>query len=143
MRHIIQAGLDLIKHFESFSGTVYLDCVGVPTIGYGHAVKHGESFTSITKEYAEYLLAKDVEIAEKAVLRLVSVPLSDAQFSALVSFVFNLGAGALQRSTLRSKLNRGEYVDASDEFRKWVWAGGKKLNGLIRRREAERRLFLS
>lgn len=143
MRHITQEGLDLIKSFEGFSPTVYLCSAGVPTIGYGHAIKRGESFASITEEEAENILAKDVGVAEKGVLRLISVPLSDGQFNALVSFSFNLGAGALQRSSLRLKLNRGEYVDVSDEFRKWVWAGGKKLNGLIRRREAERRMFLS
>jgi lysozyme len=143
MRHITQAGLDLIKSFEGFSPTVYLCSAGVPTIGYGHAIKHGESFTSITEEDAENILAKDVEIAEKGVLRLINVPLSDGQFNALASFSFNLGTGALQRSSLRLKLNRGEYVDASDEFMKWVRAGGKVVKGLVRRREAERRMFLS
>ena len=143
MRHITQAGLDLIKSFEGFSPTVYLCSAGVPTIGYGHAIKHGESFVSITEEDAENILAKDVEIAEKGVLRLINVPLSDGQFNALASFSFNLGTGALQRSSLRLKLNRGEYVDASDEFMKWVRAGGKVVKGLVRRREAERRMFLS
>jgi lysozyme len=143
MRHIIQAGLDLIKSFEGFSPTVYLCAAGYPTIGYGHVVRKGESFTVISEDDAENILAKDVETAEKSVLRLISVPLSDAQFASLVSFVFNLGSGALQRSTLRSKINRGEYIDASDEFRKWVWGGGRKLKGLVRRREAERQLFLS
>ncbi|MDD4986087.1 MAG: lysozyme [Dehalococcoidales bacterium] len=142
MRHIIQAGLDLIKGFEGLFLTAYFCAAGYLTIGWGHLVKKDEP-KSITKERAEVYLSQDVQAAERAVLRLIKVPLSDAQFSALVSFVYNLGAGALQRSTLRSKLNRGEYVDASGEFRKWVWAGGKKLNGLIRRREAERRMFLS
>jgi len=143
MRHITREGLNLIKSFEGFSPTVYLCSAGVPTIGYGHAIKRGESFTSITEEDAENMLAKDVEEAEKGILRLISVPLSDAQFNALVSFAFNLGAGALQRSALRLKLNRGEYVDASDEFIKWVRAGGKVIKGLVRRREAERRMFIS
>lgn len=143
MRHITQEGLDLIKSFEGFSPTVYLCSAGVPTIGYGHAIKRGEQFTSISQEDAENILAKDVEVAEKGVLRLISVPLSDGQFDALVSFSFNLGTGALQRSTLRQKVNREEYTDASDEFLKWVRAGGRIVKGLVRRREAERRMFLS
>lgn len=80
-------------------------------------------------------------IAERAVLRLISVPLTDGQFDALVSFTFNLGAGALQRSTLRRKMNRGEAEDVPAEFMKWVWAGGRKLKGLIKRRCAEALLF--
>ncbi len=70
-------------------------------------------------------------------LRLISAPLSDGRFDALTSFTFNLGGGALQRSTLRRRVNREEHDDVPDEFRKWVWGGGHKLPGLIRRREAE------
>jgi lysozyme len=90
---------------------------------------------------AEELLRRDVETAEKAVLRLIHVPLSDGQFSALVPFVFNLGAGSLQRSTLRRKVNRDEYDAVPAEFRRWVWAGGRKLKGLMRRREVESCLY--
>jgi lysozyme len=89
------------------------------------------------------LLIKDVLSAEKSVLRLIQAPLTDGQFDALVSFTFNLGGGALQRSTLRRKVNRQEHEDVPAEFMKWVWAGGKKLRGLVRRREAETRLYLS
>jgi lysozyme len=71
------------------------------------------------------------------VLRLITVPLGDGRFDALTSFAFNLGGGALQRSTLRRKVNHEEHDDVPDEFRKWVWGGGRKLPGLIRRREAE------
>jgi lysozyme len=74
---------------------------------------------------------------ERAVLRLITAPLSNGQFDALVSFTFNLGAGALQRSTLRRKVNREEHTDVPAELMKWVWAGGKKLNGLVKRRKAE------
>ena len=81
-------------------------------------------------------------IAERAVLRLISVPLTQGQFDALVSFTFNLGAGALQRSTLRRKVNREEHADVPAEFSKWVWAGGRKMNGLIKRRKAEAELYL-
>jgi lysozyme len=146
MRHITQAGIDLIKQFEGFSPTVYICPAGYPTIGYGHVVKPDErqQFASgITPEQAETLLRQDVQTAERAVLRLITVPLTEGQFDALVSFTFNLGAGALQRSTLRRKINRGEHVAALGEFRKWVWAGGRKLEGLVRRRGAEASLYHS
>ena len=145
MRHITQAGIDLIKQFEGFSSTVYICPAGYPTIGYGHVVKPQErqQFASgITPEQAETLLRQDVQTAERAVLRLITVPLTDGQFDALVSFTFNLGAGALQRSTLRRRVNRGDHAAVPAEFRKWVWAGGMKLRGLIRRREAERMHYL-
>ena len=74
-------------------------------------------------------------------LRLVTVPLTDGQFDALTSFTFNLGGGALQRSTLRRKVNREEHSAVPGEFRRWVWAGGRKLKGLVRRREAEAALY--
>ena len=144
MRHITEEGLDLIKRFEGFRPTVYTCPAGWPTIGYGHVVRNNERerfSAGINERAAEELLRRDVEAAEKAVLRLIHVPLSDGQFSALVSFAFNLGAGALQRSTLRRRVNREEYDAASAEFRRWVWAGGLKLKGLISRRAAEAALF--
>ena len=144
MRHITQAGIDLIKQFEGFSPTVYICPAGYPTIGYGHVVKPDErqQFASgITPEQAEALLRQDVQSAERAVLRLITVPLTDGQFDALVSFTFNLGAGALQRSTLRRKVNRGDHAAMPAEFRKWVWAGGRKLEGLVRRRHSEAILY--
>jgi GH24 family phage-related lysozyme (muramidase) len=146
MRHITQAGLDLIKRFEGFSPTVYICPAGYPTIGYGHVVKPDErqQFAGgITPEHSETLLRQDVQTAERAVLRLITVPLTDGQFDALVSFTFNLGAGALQRSTLRRKVNRGDHAAVPAEFRKWVWVGGRKLEGLVRRREAEAELYVS
>ena len=144
MRRITQTGLDLIKQFEGFSPTVYICPAGYPTIGYGHVVKPNEwqQFASgITPEQAEALLRQDVQTFERAVLHLITVPLTDRQFDALVSFTFNLGAGALQRSTLRRKVNRGDHAAVPAEFRKWVWAGGRKLEGLVRRREIESMLY--
>jgi lysozyme len=140
MRHVTPAGLALIKQFEGFSPTVYICPAGYPTIGYGHVVKlqERERFAGgITAEQAEFLLRQDVQTAEYAVLRLIAVPLKDGQFDALVSFTFNLGAGALQRSTLRRKANRGDHAAVPAEFRKWVWAGGRRLEGLIQRRGKE------
>ena len=140
MRHVTDAGLDLIKRFEGFSPTIYICPAGYPTIGYGHVVlahERQEFAAGITQAKATDILRKDVGIAERAVLRLISVPLTDGQFDALVSFTFNLGAGALQRSTLRRKVNRGEHESVPGELMKWVWAAGKRLPGLVRRRKAE------
>ena len=137
MRHITQDGIDLIKRFEGFSSTVYICPAGYPTIGYGHLVRLGESYTEISETEAEELLRKDVESAERAVLRLVNVPLTDGQFDALVSFSFNLGNGAFQRSTLRRKVNRQAHAEVPEQLMRWVWAGGRKLNGLVSRRSTE------
>ena len=142
MRHITQEGLDLIKRFEGFSPTIYICPGGYPTIGYGHVVKKHEDFSNgINEVEAENLLRQDAGIAERLVLRLIHVPLTDGQFDALVSFTFNLGCGALQRSTLRRKFNREEYGDVPKQFMRWIWAGGRKLRGLIRRRKSEVLLY--
>jgi GH24 family phage-related lysozyme (muramidase) len=141
-----KTGLDVIKRFEGFSPTVYICPAGHPTIGYGHVVNPDErqQFASgITAEQAEILLRQDVQTAERTVLRLITVSLTEGQFDALVSFTFNLGAGALQRSTLRRRVNRGDHAGVPAEFRRWVWAGGRKLEGLGRRREAEVTAYIS
>ena len=142
MRQISQDGLDLIKRFEGFSRTVYVCPAGYPTIGYGHVVKSDEDFTvGIDAEQADELLRQDAGIAERAILRLINVPLTDGQFDALVSFTYNLGGGALQRSTLRRKVNRENHTEVPEQFLRWVWAGGRQLKGLIRRRAAESQLY--
>lgn len=137
MRHITQDGIDLIKRFEGFSPTVYICPAGYPTIGYGHLVRDHETFEEISQEEAEALLRIDVESAERAVLRLIKVPLTDGQFDALVSFTYNLGSGALQCSTLRRKVNRQAHAEVPEQLMRWVWAGGRKLKGLVRRRDTE------
>ena len=144
MRHLTDEGLALIKLFEGFAPEIYICSGGWPTIGYGHVVRDGEQdryADGIDEATAEELLRRDVETAERAVLRLVHVPLEDGRFDALGSFAFNLGSGALQRSTLRRKVNREEHDAVPAEFRRWVWAGGRKPKGLIRRREAEVGLY--
>jgi lysozyme len=88
------------------------------------------------------LLVQDVALAEAALFRLVQVPLTQGQVDALVSFIFNLGTARFRASTLRMKLNRREYDAAAREFPKWVFAGGVKLPGLIRRRQEEMAVFL-
>ena len=144
-RHINDAGLAIIKVFEGFSPLAYYDPVGVPTIGYGHTrtvkksdVTHGRK---ITMEDGEGLLFLDLASAEAAVMKYIEVPLTPNQFSALVSFTFNLGGGALKRSTLRRKLNGGDYSSVPAELNRWVYAKKKKLRGLVRRRKAEGVLF--
>ena len=133
-------GLDLIKSHEGLRTSAYQDPVGVWTIGYGHTgtAKPGQK---ITEAQAEQLLRKDVGWAEDAVRKNVKVPLTQGQFDALVSFTFNLGAGALGRSTLLKKLNAGDYAGAQAEFGKFVHAGGRVLPGLVRRRGEEAALF--
>ena len=142
MTYRVQA-MELIRRFEGYSATTYLCPAGLPTIGYGHAVKLGEVFpvTGIDAVTAERLLLQDVTDVDAAIGRLLPVALDDGQRAALISFTFNLGAGALQRSTLRRKILHGEHDDVPHELRKWVWAGGRKLNGLVRRREAEATLY--
>ena len=134
------SGLNLVKSHEGLRTTAYRDPVGVWTIGYGHtaSVKPGQN---ISEAQAEQLLRKDVGWAEDAVRAKVKVPLTQGQFDALVSFTFNLGAGALGRSTLLKKLNAGDYAGAQAEFGKFVHAGGRVLPGLVRRRGDEAQLF--
>lgn len=136
-----QKGIDLIKKYEGYQPTVYICPAGKETIGYGHVVKTGESFRAITQKDAEDILKDDLVIAEKSVMNLIKAPLQQEHFDALVSFTFNLGAGNLEKSTLRSKINRLEYEAAPAEFNKWCFVGSKKLAGLILRRKEEADLF--
>lgn len=150
MRRANEAGKNLIKEFESLRLKVYNDANGHPTIGWGHKLKKGETFTEITKGQADALFDLDLMDAEWAVEQLVTVPLTDNQFSALVSFVYNCGADidaddipeGLGDSILLEKLNAGDYQGAANEFLKWRKSGRFVLKGLVRRREAEKALFL-
>lgn len=138
------AGLSLIKRVEGFSSTVYSDSVGYPTIGYGHkltAVERAQGLSYVTEAQAAQLLAGDVADAEIAVNRLVKVALSQNQFDALVSFVYNVGAGAFSRSTMLRRLNAGDYAGAAAQFSVWVYAGGQRVAGLVNRRTAEAKFF--
>ena len=138
-----QKGIDLIKRFEGVVLKVYKDAVGLPTIGYGHLIKKGEVFTTLTQQQAEELLAKDLKQFEEGISTSVKVALTQNQFDALVSFAFNLGMGNVNSSTLLRKLNAGDIQGAANEFVRWNKAGGKTLAGLTRRRLAEKELFLS
>lgn len=140
-------GISLIKQFEGCKLTAYQDSVGVWTIGYGWTQpvdgKPIRAGMTIKQETAERLLKTGLVSYESDVSRLVKVGLTQGQFDALVSFTYNLGARSLSTSTLLRKLNSGDYAGAANEFLRWNKAGGKVLNGLTRRREAERALFLS
>ena len=148
MRHIYERGIEIIKSFEGLSLKPYLCPAKVWIVGYGSTTGSDggpvdPDMGVIGEAEAESLLVRDLETSEGWVRRLVKKALTDNQFSALTSFTFNVGCGALQRSTLRMKLNRGEYLGAADEFPKWRRAGGRIMAGLVRRRAVERALFLA
>lgn len=147
MMQISDKGSSLIKQFEGLRLTAYQDSVGVWTIGYGWTQpvdgKPIRPGMTIKEETAERLLRTGLVGYESDVSKLVKVKLTQGQFDALVSFAYNLGTRALSTSTLLQKLNAGDYAGAADEFPRWNKAGGKVLPGLMRRREAERALFLS
>ena len=140
--------IKLIQDSEGFRAKPYLCPAGVPTIGYGSTIYENGTHVKlsdpeITEERAIEILFDQLKKYENAVNRYVHVPINQNQFDALVDFAYNAGAGNLQRSTLLRKLNTGDYEGASHEFGRWVYGGGKKLNGLVKRREAERLLFVS
>lgn len=157
---ISEAGIQLIKSFEGCHNQPYKCPALLYTVGYGH-VLYPEQARLKTPERSAYplrtehnrvfandeideLLEQDLQRFQDGVSRLC--PASDdsqPQFDALVSFAFNVGLGNLQASTLRMKYNRGDTQGAADEFLKWTKASGKVLKGLVRRREAERALFLT
>ena len=135
-----QKGLELIKHFEGCELTAYKCPAGVWTIGYGHIKGVSEGMT-ITQEQAEQMLLDELVEYENYINELVSVGLSQNQFDALVSWVYNLGPSNLRSSTLLKVLNSGDYNGVPAQIMRWNKAGGKVLEGLTRRREAEARLF--
>lgn len=127
--------------FEGCRLHAYADSAGVPTIGWGHTrgVKLGDR---CSQEQADMWLTQDLEDAGAAVASLVKVPLTQGQFDALTSFVFNLGARRLAESTLLILLNKRDYHGAAAQFARWVHSDGKVLDGLVRRRAAEAKLFM-
>lgn len=133
--------IELIKEFEGLRLKPYHDATGNLTIGYGTRINHPIGI--LTQEEAEQLLEQAASDAMKAINRLTYVPLSIGQYTALIDFVYNLGSGTYQRSTLRMKLNRGEYNAAAQELTRWIYAGPRILPGLVRRRQREYHLFHS
>ena len=137
-----ESGLDLIRKYEGLQLAAYVCPGGKLTIGYGHTGPDVTSGRKITAEQANELLVKDVLRFEKAVNELVTVPMTQGMFDALISFSFNLGAGSLKSSTLLKKLNAYDREGAANEFLRWNKAKGKVLAGLTARRESERELFV-
>jgi lysozyme len=135
------AGIELIKRFEGVKLRAYRCPAGVLTIGYGstRAVRPG---MVITQAEADARLRDDLSDAEEAVAILIDVPLNPNEHAALVSLVYNIGAGAFGSSTLRRLLNSGDRKGAADQFKRWNKANGNVLKGLVRRRDHETTLFL-
>lgn len=165
-RDISQSAVDLVKSFEGIPdgdpSTVnidpYLDPVSIWTIGWGHAIRYGGRFLKgeadrpqmhalypegITKPQAEALLHADLIDTGRDISTLLVVPVNDNEFGALASFAFNLGVGNLRSSTLLKLLNSGDRAGAADQFLRWIRANGQVLPGLVKRRAAERALFLA
>ena len=140
-------GVDLICEFEGKRLVAYDDGVGVWTIGFGTIkypngvrVKKGDT---CTLEQAKEYMRHDLIEFEYTVNSSVKVPLNQNQFDALVSLAYNIGSSAFKSSTLVKKLNAGDYKGAADQFNVWVNAGGKRMQGLVSRRDREKLLFLS
>ena len=140
VQQLSSTGLATLKDEEGFSATPYPDYKG-QSIGHGHLIKPGESFTSITRAQAEQLLMVDVAWAQEAVSNAVEVSLTVNQFDALVCLAYNIGAPAFRSSTLVARLNAGDYAAAAGEFRRWVYAGGQVNPTLVARRDREQILF--
>mgnify|MGYP001593774996 FL=1 len=139
---ISQEGISLIKKFEGCELEAYQDAVGVWTIGYGH-IKGVKDGMQITKAQAEEMLVHELVEYEQHVLTQVTISLDQCMFDALVSWTYNLGPTNLNSSTLLKVLNSGDYEGVPAQIKRWNKAGGKILDGLVRRREAEALLFES
>lgn len=139
---INSAGLAIIKHYEGCRLEAYKCPRGVLTIGYGHTGSSVKAGDKITQHQADVVLEYDLERFEQGVEALVS-GLSENQFSALVSFAFNEGLGALGRSALLKKVKQADLDGAAEQFGKWVYIDGQVFKGLVSRREAEKALFLT
>jgi lysozyme len=146
---ISQKGLDLIKKFEGFSAKPYVCPAGVPTIGYGatyytNGTKVTMSDEPISEEWAEQLLSNMVHTYEKAVISLVIPKITQNQFDALVSFAYNVGVTNFRKSTLLRLINKDpNNPEIATQFMKWVRGGGKVINGLIKRRQIESKLYFT
>jgi lysozyme len=142
---INENGLALIRKFEGFRGKAYRDAVGVWTIGYGHTSMAGlpqvKTGLTIDRNRATIILAKDVALFAEGVAGLVKVELNDNQFSALVSFAYNVGLGNFRKSSVLTAVNHEDFAAVPRRLALWSKAGGRVLPGLVKRRAAEAELF--
>ncbi len=137
-----EIGKNLIKNFEGLRLHAYKCPSGRLTIGYGHTAGVKENDV-ISAGIAEVFLETDIKNCEIVLKKYVKVPLTQNQFDALISFIFNIGQGFFASSTLLKLINNKKYIDASNQFERWVHdSNGKPLEGLKRRRKAEKELFL-
>ncbi|MCK9521011.1 MAG: lysozyme [Dehalococcoidia bacterium] len=129
--------------FEGYRAKAYRCPAGVLTIGIGHAILPGEEFTSLSFDEAKAVLARDLSKAAASTFRQCPGLLfeSEAVQGAIIDFTFNLGGGRLQSSTLRRRINQKNWPEVRKELNRWVYGGGKKLNGLVLRRAAEAKLI--
>lgn len=141
---VSNAGIEFIKVCEGFRELPYEDGGGYPTIGYGHKLSKDELEKykdGITHEEATVLLRKDLDEAEEVVNNETFVDLTQNQFDAIVSFVFNVGGEKFVTSTLLKRLNSKRFDQVPVELNRWVYSGGKVLGGLVKRRAHEGELF--
>lgn len=137
--------IDLIKKFEGFRSEAYQDSVGVWTIGYGTTRINGQPVKAdmtITKDQALQLVQQEVNKLWSQIESILKVKINGNQMNALIDFAYNLGFDSLKNSTLMRLVNESKFEEAANQFPRWVYAGGKVLPGLVKRREAERQLFL-
>jgi len=140
--NISEKGLQLLKHYEGCELNAYRCSADVLTIGYGHTKGVTEDMV-ITQEEADQMLQDEMPEYESYINDMVTVDLNQDQFDAMVCWVYNLGSGNLASSTLLKVLNEGDYEAVPEQMKRWNKAGGKVLNGLIKRRDSEAKLFCS
>lgn len=136
------AAIGLIAGYEGFVDHTYVDAVGVKTIGFGHTGPDVKAGQTVTRKAAEELLVRDADAHWEQARKYIRVPLFQHEADAYASFIFNVGVGSFRSSTLLKRLNSGDYSGACAQLKRWVYAGGKRLNGLVKRREAEYRLCM-
>jgi lysozyme len=146
--NISQAGIDLIKKFEGYKTKPYKDVAGLWTIGYGHLIGNGKTLPDqYNREFTEgeidELLRQDLAKFERGVTLQFPMLLRQCEFDSLCSFSFNLGLGTLEKSSLKKDILVGNKEQAAKDFLKYIYAGGKPVEGLKKRRLAEQKLFLS
>lgn len=155
----LRPATEIITKFEGYHPAPYLDPIGKPTVGYGHLIppsefeyfgvrKLGKRYVldnpeqhALSREEVMMLFGIDIRRFIVGVDDLINVPLTANQYAAVLSFSFNLGLGNLRTSTLRKRINAGDHGDVPYQLSRWVYAGGRKLRGLVRRRKAEAALY--